>query len=108
VTAFSDALRAGDVERLCRPNGVFTAAVVRGMNSDGESCESSVELSTVIADPPALQVTGIDVSEPDLATVTVQIAGGGTIPLDLVRESRRWLMSFSDGIVPITAIVQHR
>jgi hypothetical protein len=51
VTAFSDALRAGDVARLCRPNGVLTAAVVRGMNSDGESCERSVELSTVIADP---------------------------------------------------------
>jgi hypothetical protein len=108
VTAFSAALRAGDVEQLCRPNGVFTAAVVDEMNGGDESCEVTLELSSVIADPPVLHVTSIAAFKPDLATVRVRIAGGATIPLDVVRDSRHWRVSFSDGIVPMDAIAAHQ
>lgn len=108
VTAFSDALRAGDVEQLCRPNAVLTAAVVGEMNTAGQSCEIYLEQTRVVADPPVLHVTGIAAFKPDLATIRVRIAAGETIALDVVRDSRRWRVSFSDGVDPIAAIAQHR
>ena len=107
VGAFADALRNGDVARLCRPGAVFTAEVVAELNAGGETCEASVELSSALTQPPALTVTQLKL-EPDLATTQVRVGSGSTIPLDIVRDGRRWLVSFSNGIAPITAITQHR
>jgi hypothetical protein len=33
----------------------------------------------------------------DLATATVATASGASVPVDLVRQGRRWLLSFSSG-----------
>jgi hypothetical protein len=67
VGGLSAALRAGDVERVCRPNAVLTAAVVAEMNSGGASCEATVESMLTDFGPPRLTVLGVAL-EPDLAT----------------------------------------
>jgi hypothetical protein len=98
------ALRDGDVERLCRPGAVFTSAVIAEMNGGLESCEQDVELSSVVSQPPTLTVVQPSSYEPDLATLWVRVGRGGTVPLDVVREQRQWLVSFSDGNDPLSAL----
>jgi hypothetical protein len=106
VGAFADALRNGDVELLCRPGGVFTPAVVTELNSGGETCEASLELSSAVTNAPTLAVTGVT-AKPGLATAQVRIGGGSTVPVDVVPDGRRWLVSFSQGVDPIAALEQH-
>jgi hypothetical protein len=103
VRALSGALRDGDVERLCRPNAVFTAAVVAENNASGRSCEAALELSSLVRRPPSLTVVGL-AWRPDLATAQVRVGRDRTVPLDLVRDGSRWLVSFSDGVNPLAAL----
>lgn len=103
VDELARALRDGDVERLCRPAAVFTPAVVAGMNTAFDTCEQDVELSSIFTRPPALSVVKLS-HRPDLATLQVRVGRGATIPLDVVRGRRRWLVSFSDGNDPLTAL----
>jgi hypothetical protein len=103
VGALALALRIGDVDQLCRPGAIFTAAVVAEMNGGGDSCEASDETSAAIAHPPALSVVGLRL-EPDLATAQVSVEGR-VVPLDLVRQGRRWLVSFSGGDDPLGALL---
>jgi hypothetical protein len=104
VDVLARALRDGDVERLCRPGAVFSSAVVAEMNSALQSCEQEVELSSNLTRSPILTVVQPSTYEPDLATLRVHVAGGGTIPIDVIREQGRWLVSFSDGNDPLTAL----
>jgi hypothetical protein len=103
IGALARALRDGDVERLCRPNAIFTAAVVADNDVNGQSCESAVELSSAVRRPPALTVTAL-ASRPDLATARVRVGQGRTVRLDLVRDGPRWLVSFSDGVNPLAVL----
>jgi hypothetical protein len=103
VDALARALRAGDIERLCRPGGIFTPSVVATMNEGGESCEASLERSPALTHPPTLTVTRL-AFEPGLARARVHVGRGATIPLDIVRSSRRWLVSFSAGTDPVAAL----
>lgn len=104
VDVLARALRDGDVERLCRPGAVFTSAVIAEMNGGLQSCEQDVELSSVVTQPPTLTVVQPSSYEPDLATLWVRVGRGGTVPLDVVREQRQWLVSFSDGNDPLSAL----
>jgi hypothetical protein len=103
VGGLSAALRAGDVERVCRPNAVLTAAVVAEMNSSGASCEATVESMLTDFGPPRLTVLGVAL-EPDLATVRVRMRNGNVVPLTLLRFGAGWLVSFSDGNDPLSAL----
>jgi hypothetical protein len=105
VDVLGRALRDGDVARLCRPGDVFTPSVVVELNTSGASCEASLELSSALTQPPALTVTSLSY-RPGLATAQVRLGTGATIPLDLVHDGRRWLVSFSDGVDPIAALEQ--
>jgi hypothetical protein len=40
----------------------------------------------------------------DLATATVSTAHSAAVPVDLVRDGRRWLLSFSQGQDPLPAL----
>jgi hypothetical protein len=103
VQVLGRALRAGDIESLCRPGAIFTATVVAEMNAGGESCEASDEVSRALNEPPALTVVGLSL-ETDLATAKVRIGTGPVVPLDIVRDGGRWLVSFSDGADPLGAL----
>jgi hypothetical protein len=103
VHGLARALHDGDVERLCRPGAIFTPAVVGLLDRLGNGCEASLELSSALRRPPELSVTGLT-AEPDLVTAQVRLGRGPTIPLDLVRDGRRWLVSFCDGASPIAAL----
>jgi hypothetical protein len=103
VTRLADALRDGDIERLCTPGAVFTPAVVAAMEEGGLRCEASLELSPEIRRPPALTVTRLAL-ERGLATAQVTAGRGASVPLDIVRSGRRWLVSFSDGSNPVAAV----
>jgi hypothetical protein len=105
IQVLAGALRDGDVHRLCRPGAVFTSAVIAGMRATGQSCESSLELSAAVREPPTLTVTHVAV-EPGLATAQVRVGSKGVIPLDIVHTGRRWLVSFSDGEDPVAAVGQ--
>jgi hypothetical protein len=105
VHVLARTLRDGEVERLCRPGAVFTSAVVAELNEGGQSCEVSLELSTALQHPPDLTVTKL-AFEPGLATAQVRVGRGSTIPLDIVRKGRRWLVSFSNGAEPVGAIIE--
>ena len=102
IYALSRALRDGDVAALCRPSAIFTPPVVADMNTPGTSCEASDEVSSALSRPPALTVVAL-AFRPDLAVAQVS-APGGTVPLDVVRYGRRWLVSFSDGNDPLAAL----
>jgi hypothetical protein len=102
VDALRRALQAGDVARLCRPEGVFTSAVVTELNALGPGCETTVETSSAFTTPPAMTVTAVAV-RPDVANATVSV-DGRSVPLDIVRHGRRWLVSFSDGDDPVAAL----
>jgi len=103
VGGLAAALRSGDVERVCRPNAVLTAAVVGEMNSSGASCEATVESMLTDFGPPRLTVLGVAL-EPDLATARVRVRNGGVVPLTLLRAAGGWLVSFSDGNDPLSAL----
>lgn len=103
VAALGRTLRDGDVERFCRPRAIFTAAVVAEMDHGGVSCEASVEDTLAASGPPALTVIAVSV-EPGLATAQVRVRGGATVPLTLLRDGRRWLVSFSNGNDPLAAL----
>jgi hypothetical protein len=103
VGGFTLALRNGDVERVCTPNAIFTAAVVRGIGGGGLSCEAAVEAMLTSWGPPRSDVLSVAV-EPDLATARVRVRGGRVVPLTLLRAGKRWLLSFSDGNDPLSAL----
>jgi hypothetical protein len=105
VDELAGALRDGDVARLCRPGAVFTTAVVTAMNADSVSCEQDVESSSVVARPPTLSVAKLSF-RPGLATMDVRVKGGTTLPLSVVRSGRRWLVSFSAGNLPLSAVAR--
>lgn len=102
VSTFFRALRDGDVEGLCRPGVIFTAAVIADIQSVGDSCEASDEVSSLLRRPPVLTVVGLAFRR-DLAIARVR-AGERVVPLDVVRDGRRWLVSFSDGVNPLDAL----
>ena len=103
VTRLTRALGDGDVERVCRPNAIFTAAVIREVNLGGVTCESAVEASLASWGPPRTDVVSVSV-EPDLATARVRVRGGHVVPVTLLRDRGRWLLSFSDGDDPLGAL----
>jgi hypothetical protein len=105
VDRLERSLLGGEVERLCRPGAVFTSAVIAQMSRPAGSCEASVELSEALVHPPALKVTKLTQTGA-LATARVRVGDGSTIPLDIVRSGRRWLVSFSDGVNPIGVLDQ--
>ena len=105
VDRLARALRDGDVDRLCRPDALFSAAVVEEMGSGGVTCEASVEDTLTAHGAPATTVARMSV-EPGLATAQVRLGDGHTVPLTLVRDGRRWLVSFSDGNDPLSALTE--
>jgi hypothetical protein len=106
VAGLATALGDSDVEQLCQPGAIFTPAVVAAMNAGGQTCEAGLEVSSVLASPPTLAVTGLT-AKPGLATAQVKIPDGSTIPIDLVPDGRRWLVSFSNGADPLSVLEQH-
>jgi hypothetical protein len=103
VDKLGRALREGDVERLCRPGALFTAAVIHEMRSAGATCEAWVEDALAAWGPPPTAVVAVSV-EPGLATARVRVRARRTIPLTLLRDGRRWLVSFSNGNDPLSAL----
>jgi hypothetical protein len=103
LAAVQRAYGAGDVRRLCHPGALIDAAVIGRQNARSGGCES--EFESLMADEPRLRfaLRGLTL-RPDLATATVVTARGGSVPVDLVRRGRRWLLSFSDGADPIPAL----
>jgi hypothetical protein len=97
------AFNAGNVRLLCRPGAVVDAAVIRRQNAQSGGCES--ELENLMAHEPPLRLTMRQVAlRRDLATATVAITSGAGVPVDLVRQGRRWLLSFSEGSDPMPAL----
>jgi hypothetical protein len=94
---------AGDARRLCRPGAIVEGAVIRRQRAQSGGCESEVE--SLMANVPRLQLTVRELTlAPDLATATVTTSKGTSAPVDLVRDGRRWLLSFSDGGDPLPAL----
>jgi hypothetical protein len=104
VGGLATALRDGDVERVCRPGAVLTPAVIRDMQSDGMTCEASVEDLLTARGAPQLAVAAVS-AEPGLATARVRVRGGATVPLTLLLDGRRWLVSFSSGSDPLSTLI---
>lgn len=101
IAAVQQAFNAGDVRLLCRPGALVDPAVIRQEAQSG-GCES--ELETLVAEGPMrLEVRSV-VTQPDLATARVQTADDSIVPVDLVRAGHRWLLSFSDGDDPMSAL----
>jgi hypothetical protein len=98
------AFNAGDARLLCRPGRLVDPAVLRKL---GPGCESQVE--ALMGDEPPLRLTlrGV-LLEPDLATATVTTARKTIVTVDLVRQGRRWLLSFSDGDAPMPELAGAR
>jgi hypothetical protein len=101
LLAVEHAYADGDVRRLCRPGALVDPAVIRSRSH--ASCESRLE--SLMANVPALKLTlrGLTLRQ-DLATATVRTPSGRTVPVDLVRDGGRWLLSFSDGTDPFPAL----
>lgn len=97
-------MRSGDVEGMCRPGRFLTTAVVGAMDDAGLTCEADVEAEFSATPPKGVVLLGIS-TLPDVATARVRSAGGTTVPLTLVRDGRRWLVSFSHGADPISALL---
>jgi hypothetical protein len=106
LAAVQRAFNAGDVRLLCRPGGLVDPAVIRQQNALPGGCES--ELEALMANQPRLRLTVRRVAmRRDLATAAVTTAGGGSLSLDLVRQGRRWLVSFRDGAAdPMPALAR--
>jgi hypothetical protein len=103
LTRVQRAYDAGNVRRLCRPGNLIDAAVISRENARSGGCEQ--ELEGLMATVPRLRIEVRELAlEPDLATATVSSAGGASVPVDLVRGGRGWLLSFSDGADPIPAL----
>lgn len=77
--------------------------MIRQQNAGSGGCES--ELETLMAFQPPLRLAVRKVAlRRDLATATVATASGASVPVDLVRQGRRWLLSFSNGDDPLPAL----
>jgi hypothetical protein len=103
VDALARAVRDGDVARLCRPNDIFTRAVIVERRRDVVSCEAWVEnllASHKLAAPTVVRVA----PEPALAVARVRVANNATTLLTLLRDRHRWLVSFSAGDDPLDAL----
>jgi hypothetical protein len=104
VAALGQALRGGDVLRLCRRGAIFTPAVVEEMGTGGATCEASVEDLLASGQPPTTAVVAVEL-EPRLATAKVRVSPSTTVALTLLRDRHRWLISFSDGNDPLVALI---
>jgi hypothetical protein len=103
LAAVQRAFNAGDVRLLCRPGALVDPAVIRQQNRRSGGCES--ELESLMANEPPLRLTVRRLAlRRDLATVAVTTTSGAGVPVDLVRQRRRWLLSFSDGVDPMPAL----
>jgi hypothetical protein len=101
VSGLRRAIADGDVARLCRPGAIFTRGVIRERRQEVIDCEPWVENVLTGHRLPLPTVRSVSV-EPDLAVAQVAV-GGRTIPLTLLREGSRWLVSFSAGVDPLEA-----
>jgi hypothetical protein len=100
LAAVERAFNAGDARLLCRRGRLVDPAVLRNIAVGSGGCES--ELESLMADEPPLRLAVRRLSvQRDLATATVTTARGTTVPVDLVRQGFRWLLSFSDGDDPM-------
>jgi hypothetical protein len=101
--AVERAFNAGDVRLLCRPGVLLDPAVVSRESARSGGCES--ELEALIADerPMRLAVRRVAL-RPELAVAAVTTARGTTVPVDLVRQGHRWLLSFSESEDPMPAL----
>jgi hypothetical protein len=104
VFRLDGALRAGDVAALCRPGAILTPAVVTTLRQEGQSCEADVEAELARGAAEPLTLTSIT-TERDMATAQVRAPAGPDVPLTLLRDGNRWLVSYSHGGDPITALV---
>jgi hypothetical protein len=94
---------AGDVRLLCRSGALVDPAVIRQQDAGSGGCESQLE--TLMAFEPPLRPAVRHVAlRRDLATAAVATASGASVPVDLVRQGRRWLLSFSNGNDPMQAL----
>ncbi len=101
--AVERAFNAGDVRLLCRPGTLLDPAVVRLQSARSGGCES--ELEALIADERPMRLTVRRVAlRPDLAVAAVTTARGRTVPVDLVRQGNRWLLSFSESEDPMPVL----
>lgn len=103
VGALGQALRGGDVLRICRRGAIFTPAVVDEMGDGGETCEAYVEDLLANQPTPAAAVASVAL-EPKLATARVRVSPSRTVPLTLLRARDRWLISFSHGNDPLGSL----
>ncbi|MGH2945976.1 MAG: hypothetical protein ACRDPC_06915, partial [Solirubrobacteraceae bacterium] len=103
LAAVRQAFNAGDVRRLCRSGALVDPAVIRQQNRLPGGCES--ELEGLVANEPPMRLTVRRLAlRRDLATATVATASGADVQIDLVRQGRRWLLSFSGGNDPMPAL----
>jgi hypothetical protein len=103
LAAVQRAFNAGDVTQLCRPGALLDTAVIRRQNAQSGGCEAELEGLMTDERPLRLRVRQVAL-RPDLASATVATASGASVPVDLVRHGRRWLVSFSDGDDPLPAL----
>ena len=102
IAGVERAYESGDVLRLCRPGALVDPAVIRFQNA-AQGCER--ELESLKANVPRLQAkVSRLVLQSDLATATIETAGGTGATVDFVRRVGRWLLSFSDGADPLPAL----
>jgi hypothetical protein len=103
LAAVQQAFNAGDVRLLCRSGALVDPAVIRLQNAESGGCESQLETLMASELPLRLAVRQVALRR-DLATAAVATASGGSVPVDLVRQGRRWLLSFSGGGDPMLAL----
>jgi hypothetical protein len=103
LAAVQQAFNAGDVRLLCRSGALVDPAVIRLQNAGSGGCESQLETLMASELPLRLAVRQVALRR-DLATAAVATASGGSVPVDLVRQGRRWLLSFSGGGDPMLAL----
>jgi len=104
VERLDTALADGDVLRLCRGGAIFTPAVVESLEGTGMSCEATVEDLLASGKSGDMGVAEIEL-EHGLATAKVSLGASRTkVPLTLLRDHDRWLISFSRGTDPLTAL----
>ena len=103
LAAVQRAYDAGNARLLCRPGAIVDAAVIRRQRARSRGCESRIE--SLMGNEPRLRFTVRTLTlEPDLAIATVTTAKGTSAAVDLVRDGRRWLLSFSNGTDPLPAL----
>jgi hypothetical protein len=104
VHDFGVALDRGEVERICAPNAVVTAAAITNLDQDEGSCEQYADGRLENTGPISLAATSIKLRT-DLALADVRRRDGTTVALTLLKDRRRWLLSFSDLEDPLSAIL---